>query len=105
MERNTAGLEGFLNKKMNKRNSEEEELVSLSCCYLVAKSCPTLQQPPRTVVYQAPLSMEFSGQEYCGGLPLPSPGYVPDSGIEPVSAALAGGFLTAEPPGKLLSSQ
>ena len=41
-----------------------------------------------TVAYQAPLSMEFSRQEYWSGLPFPSPGVLPDSGIEPVSPAL-----------------
>ena len=34
-------------------------------------------------------------------MPFPSPGYLPDPGIEPESPALAGGFLTTEPPGKL----
>ena len=44
----------------------------------------------------------ISSQEYWSGLPLPSPGDIPDPGIElvsPVSPALAGGFFT-EPPGK-----
>jgi len=34
------------------------------------------------VVLKAPLTMEFSRQEYCSGLPFPSPGDFPDSGIE-----------------------
>ena len=38
---------------------------------------------PWTVAYKAPLSMEFSRQEYWSGLPLPSPGDLPDPGIEP----------------------
>ena len=38
-----------------------------------------------TAAYQAPLSMGFSRQEYWSGLPCPSPGHLPDSGIEPVS--------------------
>ena len=41
-----------------------------------------------TVAYQAPLSMEFSRQEYWGGLPFPSPGNLPGPGIEPGSPAL-----------------
>ena len=52
---------------------------------------------PRTVAHQAPLSMEFSSQDYLSGLPFPSPGDLPDPGIEPtalVSPALAGGFFT-----------
>ena len=42
--------------------------------------------------------MESSRQEYWSGLPFPSPGDLPDPGIEPVSPALVGGFFTAEPP-------
>ena len=53
-----------------------------------------------TVACQAPLSMGFPGQEYWSRLPLPSPGDLPDPGIEPKSPALAGGFFTTEPPGK-----
>ena len=50
----------------------------------------------------APLSRGLPRQEYWSGLPYPSPGDLPDSGIEPASPALAGGFsLTAEPSGKL----
>ena len=41
-----------------------------------------------TETYQAPLSMGFSRQEYWSGLPLPSPGHLPDPGIEPRSPAL-----------------
>ena len=43
---------------------------------------------PWTVAYQAPLSMGFSRQEYWSGLPFPSPGELPNSGIEPQSPAL-----------------
>ena len=43
---------------------------------------------PWTVAYQAPLSMGFSRQEYWSGLPFPSPGDLPDPGIEPRSPAL-----------------
>ena len=53
-----------------------------------------------TIDHQAPLSIEFLRQEYWRGLPFPSPGDLPDSGIEPVSLASAGIFFTAEPPGK-----
>ena len=56
-----------------------------------------------TVAHQAPLSMEFSRQEYWLGLPFPTPGDLSGPGNEPVSLvspALAGGFLTAVPPGK-----
>ena len=43
---------------------------------------------PWTVVHQASLSMGFSRQEYWSALPFPSPGDLPDSGIEPGSPTL-----------------
>ena len=55
---------------------------------------------PWIVAYQAPPSMGFARQEYWSGLPFPSPGDLPDPGIEPTSPALAGRFFTTEPPGK-----
>ena len=55
---------------------------------------------PWTAGPQAPLSMEFSKQEYWNGLPFPSPGDLPNPGIEPMSPALAGIFFTTETPGK-----
>ena len=42
---------------------------------------------PGTVAHHAPLSMEFSRQEYWSGLPFPTPGYFPNPGIEPVSVS------------------
>ena len=54
---------------------------------LVTKLGPTLATP-WTVARQAPLSTGFSRQEYWSGLPFPSPGDLPDLGIEPVSLAL-----------------
>ena len=53
----------------------------------VAQSCPTLCDP-WTVAHQAPLSMGFSRQEYWSGLPFPSPGDLPNPGIEPRSPTL-----------------
>ena len=49
---------------------------------------------PWTLACQAPLSMEFSRQEYWSGLPFPFPGDLPNPGIEPASLALEGMFLT-----------
>ena len=40
----------------------------------------------------------ISQQEYWSGFPFPSPGDLPDAGIEPMSPELAGGFFTPEPP-------
>ena len=63
---------------------------------LVNKSCPTLATL-LPVVFQAPLSMGFSRQAYWSGLPLLTPGDLPNPGIEPMSSALAGGFSTTKP--------
>ena len=57
---------------------------------------------PWMVATQAPLFKGFPRQEYWSGLPLPSPGYLPDPGIEPISPALVGGFFIFEPPEKPL---
>ena len=53
-----------------------------------------------TVALQAPPSMGFSRQEYWSGLPSPSPGDLPDPGIEPRSPTLQADALPSEPPGK-----
>ena len=74
---------------------------------LVAKSCPTLVTP-WTVACQAPPSMRFSRQEYWSGLPFPSPGGLPDPGIEPRSPALQADSFPTELQGKptvLIESQ
>ena len=55
---------------------------------------------PWTVAYQAPPSTGFSRQEYWSGLPFPSPGNLPNPGIEPWSPAFQADALTSEPPGK-----
>ena len=68
------------------------------CCAKSLQSCLTLFDP----VDCSPLSMGFYRQEYWSGLPFPSPGHLPDPGVElrsPVCPALAGGFFTTESPG------
>ena len=55
---------------------------------------------PWTIAYQAPPSMGFSRQECWSGLSFPSPGDLPDPGIEPGSPALQADALLSEPPGK-----
>ena len=55
---------------------------------------------PWTVSYKAPLSMEFSRQEYWSGLPFPSPGDLPNPEIEPGSPTLQADAFPSEPPGK-----
>ena len=54
---------------------------------------------PWPITFQAPLSVGFPRQEYWSVLPFPSPGDLPDPGIEPTSA-LVGRFFATEPPGK-----
>ena len=70
----------------------------------VAQSCPTLCDP-WTVAHQAPPSMGFSRQEYWSGLPFPSPGDLPNPGIEPRSPTLQADALTPAPPGKVTNGK
>ena len=66
-------------------------------CLLSRFTCVQLFVTPWIIAHQAPLSMGFSRQEHWSGLPCPSPGDLPDPGIEPVSlmsSALAGMFFT-----------
>ena len=71
-------------------------LLLLFSCQVESKSFVTSW----TVVHQAPPSMGFPRQEYWRGLPFPSPGVLPDPGIESMSPALAGRFFTTESSGK-----
>ena len=61
--------------------SDFTESESISCSVVSNSAIPM------TVAHQAPLSMEFSRQEYWSGLPFPSPGDLPNPGIEPESPA------------------
>ena len=61
-------------------------------------SCIQLFVTPWATACRAPLSIEFSRQEYWSELPVPSPADLPDPGIEPMSRAspaLAGEFFTS----------
>ena len=80
------------NVNWGSHSGELYEVKSLSRVQLFAT--------PWTVAYQAPPSMGFSRQEYWSGLPFPSPGDLPDPGIEPRSPALEADALTSEPPGQ-----
>ena len=77
------------------------EKLLLFSCSVMSNSLAT----PWTVACQAPLSMEFSRKQYFSGLPFPSPGDLPDPGIEPGSPALQADSLPSEPPGKPRSLQ
>ena len=77
--------------------------ICFSILCVCVQSCLMLYDP-MDCSPPAPLSTEFSRQEYWSDLPLLPPADLPDPGIEltsPVSPALAGRFLTSMPPGKL----
>ena len=79
---------------------QDKSLVHACMCVL---SCVQLFVTSWTMAHQAPLSKEFSRQEYWSGLPFSTSGDLPDPGIEPASLAvpaLAVRFVTTEPPGK-----
>ena len=69
-------------------------LVILWHVHAQSLSLVWLVTTPWTVAHQALLSMGFSRQEQWSGLPFPTPGDLPDPGIEPASPALAGRFFT-----------
>ena len=78
-----------------------EMAMHFLCVSVCVLSLVRLFATPWTVARQTPLFTESSRQEYLCGLPFPSPGDLPDPGIESVSLAflaLAGGFFTTEPP-------
>ena len=60
-------------------------------------SCVCLFAIPWTEVHQPALSMEFSRQEYCSGLPFPSPEDLPNLGIELGFPSLQAVSLPTEP--------
>ena len=71
------------------------------CVCALSLSHVWLFATPWTVAHQPPLFKGFPRQEYLSGLPFPSPGDLPDPGIEPKPPALQADSLPSEPPGKL----
>ena len=67
-------------------------------CAKSLQSCLTVT--PWTIAQQAPLSMKFSRQEYWSGLLFPSPGDLPNPGIEFIYPNLQADSLLSEPPEK-----
>ena len=63
--------------------------ISVCVCVCVCVSCSVVSNSAiqRTIACQVPLLVEFSQQEYCSGLPFPSPGHLPHPGVEPISPA------------------
>ena len=71
------------------------------CTYIHIGSLLCVRKTQWIVARQVPPSMGFSRQEYQSGLPFPSPGDLPDTGIEPGSPAQQADALPVEPPGKI----
>ena len=88
---NSCGLEQL---RKSRRTRTTVVVSHLSCVWLFVT--------PGAIACQAPLSMGFSRQEYWPGLPFPSQGYLPDSGIKPRSLALQVDSLPLESSGKSL---
>ena len=76
---------GFSRKKTNMDFHVKMILYVIHICVLSCFRRVGLFATPWTVAQQAPLSMGFSRQEYCSGLPCPPPGDLPDPGIKPTS--------------------
>ena len=80
-------------------------ILSLSCCVSLpfvwkwSSSVGSDSLEPRG--HQTPSSVGFSRQEYWNGLPFPSPGNLPDPGVEPRSPTLLTDALLSEPPGRV----
>ena len=68
----------------------------------ITQLCSTLYKSLWTVAHRVPLSMEFSRQEYCTGLPFPSPMGIPNPRTEPESPALPADSFPFEPPGNVM---
>ena len=75
----------------------------LKAVFQISLSVVSDSVTPWTIAHQAPQSMGFSRHEYWSGFPFPSPGGLPDPGIEPGPPELEADALTSEPPGKPLT--
>ena len=91
-------------EERGEENSEEDASVCVCVCVCMCVCVSHLavsdSVKPWTVVCQASLSMKFSRQEHCSGLSLPSPGALPNPGIQLPSPAFQADCLPSEPPGK-----
>ena len=82
------------------RNKQVKHFLFSFCVCLVAQSCPTLCDPRSLQPARLLCPWGFSRQEYWSGLPCPSPGDLPNPGIEPRSPILQADSLPSEPLGK-----
>ena len=99
-------MEKFFKKKKRKKTTLQKNWLQKEIhCFFFQKerkkvkllSRVLLFGIPWTAAYQVPPSMGFSRQEYWSGLPFPSPGDLPDPGIEPGSPTLQADTLPSEP--------
>jgi len=74
--------------------------VCVCVCVCVSRSVTSDFVTPWTVAHQTPLFMGFSRQKFWSELPFPSPGDLPDPGIQPISPTFPADSLLSEPPGK-----
>ena len=93
--------------QFNLKTLSIKKIYSLFKLILIVVSCSVVSnsETPWTEAFQAPLSMGFSRQEYWSGLSFPSPGDLPNPGIEPgslASPAMASGFFTTGTAWKLV---
>ena len=91
----TPALEAWSLTHWTTRESEKVKVKSFSHVQLFGT--------PWTITYQAPQSVGFSRPEYWSGMPFPSPGDLPDQGIEPGSPTLQADSLPSEPPNVCMS--
>ena len=89
-----------MEKKLFGMNKKTRIALAQTLMKVKSLSCVRLFATPWTVAYEAPRSVGFSRQEYWSGLPFPSPGDLPNPGIEPGSPALQTDALPSEPLGK-----
>ena len=98
-------------KSLKKKKKVNSQIQRTACCKAkqmvsVKWSCSVVSDSvtPWTVAHQAPPSVGFSRQEYLSGLPCPSPGDLPNPGIEPRSPAVQVDSLPSEPPAKPMNT-
>ena len=95
-------VDALTSEPLRKLPKRLHQLIFCGC----AKSlqlCPTVGDPMDCSPPGSSIQ-GFSRQEYWSGLPFPSPGDLPDPGIEPRSPTLQADSLTSAPPGKLFKS-
>ena len=93
----------FLKIQLQKETSKKTINVLCVCvCVCQLLSYARLFATPQTIAHQAPLSMEFSRQEYLNGQPFHYPGDLPNPGVEPESPALQADSLLSEHQGRVV---